>query len=471
MVAENSIVWREPGSCASSSRRRAGSPGRASRRPRRARGRGRSRAARWPCWARSSSRPGVPTTTSTPLLAAPRPAARRPGRRRWSGRGRRGCVPAASRSRATWTASSRVGTTTSACGLPGAGSASYRLVGGRRPRCSSGTPKPRVLPVPVRAWPMRSWPASAIGRVSSWIANGWMMPTSARAATISGCTSKSRKSVFDHGEPSGQSGGHTLVRSHSSAGRTCCEGADRGWFAADRSSVVGGQSTGRRLGLQRHERRRADPPTRTRSTTRRTARPSIDLLGVLAYGELTAFDRLADDAGLAPTLDGKAALAGMAVAEFGHYERLEAPARASSGSTPRDGDGAVRRGRSTPSTTGPRRRPGSRAWSRPTSATASRATSTARSRVRRPGAPATLVVAVLDDPGHATFAVDAVRAAIAGRPVGRRPAGAVGAAAGRRGALAGAAGRGRARRADHRCSSAAARPRRTWPSWPGCSPG
>ncbi len=42
----------------------------------------------------------------------------------------------------------------------------------RRRRCSIGTPKPRVLPVPVRAWPMRSWPASAIGRVSSWIANG-----------------------------------------------------------------------------------------------------------------------------------------------------------------------------------------------------------------------------------------------------------------------------------------------------------
>ena len=34
----------------------------------------------------------------------------------------------------------------------------------------------------------------------------------------------------------------------------------------------------------------------------------IDLLGVLAYAELTAFDRLAEDARLAPTLDGRAAL-------------------------------------------------------------------------------------------------------------------------------------------------------------------
>ena len=48
----------------------------------------------------------------------------------------------------------------------------------------------------------------------------------------------------------------------------------------------------------------------------------IDLLGVLAYAELTAFDRLAEDARLAPTLDGRAALARMAAAEIAHHERL-----------------------------------------------------------------------------------------------------------------------------------------------------
>jgi hypothetical protein len=46
----------------------------------------------------------------------------------------------------------------------------------------------------------------------------------------------------------------------------------------------------------------------------------IDLFGVLAYGELTAFSRLATDAELAPSLSAKAALARMAVAEFGHFE-------------------------------------------------------------------------------------------------------------------------------------------------------
>lgn len=49
----------------------------------------------------------------------------------------------------------------------------------------------------------------------------------------------------------------------------------------------------------------------------------VDLLGVLAYGELSAFDRMAEDARTAPTLSGRAALASMAAAEIGHYEQLE----------------------------------------------------------------------------------------------------------------------------------------------------
>lgn len=48
----------------------------------------------------------------------------------------------------------------------------------------------------------------------------------------------------------------------------------------------------------------------------------VDLLGALAYGELTAFERLAEDAKLAPTLADKAALAEMASAELGHFLRL-----------------------------------------------------------------------------------------------------------------------------------------------------
>ena len=48
----------------------------------------------------------------------------------------------------------------------------------------------------------------------------------------------------------------------------------------------------------------------------------VDLLGALAYGELAAFERLAEDAKLAPTLGDKAELAKMASAEFHHFERL-----------------------------------------------------------------------------------------------------------------------------------------------------
>jgi tRNA-(MS[2]IO[6]A)-hydroxylase (MiaE)-like len=48
----------------------------------------------------------------------------------------------------------------------------------------------------------------------------------------------------------------------------------------------------------------------------------LDLLGLLAYAELVAFFRLSDDAALAPSLSDKAALAQMAVAEFGHFQLL-----------------------------------------------------------------------------------------------------------------------------------------------------
>jgi tRNA-(MS[2]IO[6]A)-hydroxylase (MiaE)-like len=48
----------------------------------------------------------------------------------------------------------------------------------------------------------------------------------------------------------------------------------------------------------------------------------VDLLGALAYGELSAFDHLADDAGLAPTLSGRAQMSEMAATEFGHYRQL-----------------------------------------------------------------------------------------------------------------------------------------------------
>lgn len=50
----------------------------------------------------------------------------------------------------------------------------------------------------------------------------------------------------------------------------------------------------------------------------------LDLVGVLAFGELTAFDRMSADARQAPTLDGRIALCQMAAAEMRHFETLSA---------------------------------------------------------------------------------------------------------------------------------------------------
>ena len=48
----------------------------------------------------------------------------------------------------------------------------------------------------------------------------------------------------------------------------------------------------------------------------------VDLLGAIAYGEMSAFERLAEDAKMSPTLGDKAELARMASTEFGHFDRL-----------------------------------------------------------------------------------------------------------------------------------------------------
>lgn len=50
----------------------------------------------------------------------------------------------------------------------------------------------------------------------------------------------------------------------------------------------------------------------------------LDLLGVLCYGQLVAFERIAADAALAPTIPDREAIAAMAVTEFALHERLRA---------------------------------------------------------------------------------------------------------------------------------------------------
>ena len=76
--------------------------------------------------------------------------------------------------RATWLASSRVGTTTRARGWHG-----RDLRPDRRDRI--GSPKARVLPEPVRARPSTSQPATASGRTAACTGVGSVMPCSASA--------------------------------------------------------------------------------------------------------------------------------------------------------------------------------------------------------------------------------------------------------------------------------------------------
>ncbi|MGP4031412.1 ferritin-like fold-containing protein [Pseudarthrobacter sp. 1C304] len=49
-----------------------------------------------------------------------------------------------------------------------------------------------------------------------------------------------------------------------------------------------------------------------------------DLLGVMAYGELSAFERLSSDARYSPSLHDRAVLGRLAVIEFQHYELVSA---------------------------------------------------------------------------------------------------------------------------------------------------
>ncbi|GGO77640.1 hydroxylase [Nocardioides deserti] len=50
----------------------------------------------------------------------------------------------------------------------------------------------------------------------------------------------------------------------------------------------------------------------------------VDLLGAIAYGELSAFERLVEDGKLAPSLEDKVEIAAMAAAEFGKVAGIHA---------------------------------------------------------------------------------------------------------------------------------------------------
>jgi hypothetical protein len=79
--------------------------------------------------------------------------------------------------------------------LAGRASSTYSGSWGATMRCRAGMANARVLPVPVRAWPIMSVPSRAMGSVSSWIGKASVMPTSASESAISGRTPRSWKVV------------------------------------------------------------------------------------------------------------------------------------------------------------------------------------------------------------------------------------------------------------------------------------
>lgn len=68
----------------------------------------------------------------------------------------------------------------------------------------------------------------------------------------------------------------------------------------------------------------ADRPTTSNGTGTEHLQHVIDLYGVMAYGELSAFERFSSDARFSPTLKDRADLGRLAVVEFGHFELVSA---------------------------------------------------------------------------------------------------------------------------------------------------
>ena len=66
----------------------------------------------------------------------------------------------------------------------------------------------------------------------------------------------------------------------------------------------------------------ADEPISAGELSARYDKFVVDLLGGIAYAELSGFERLSSDARYSPTLNDRAVLGKMAVAEFGHYEMV-----------------------------------------------------------------------------------------------------------------------------------------------------
>ena len=199
-------------------------------------------------------------------------------------------------------------------------------------------------------------------------------------------------------------------------------------------------------------------------------RAAVDLLGAIAYGELSAFERLVEDAKMAPGIDDKIAIGAMATAEFAHLQKLVGRLE-ELGADPAEAMQAFQASFDS-----------FHAHTAPSDfyeglIKAYVGDGLAADFYREIAAyldPETreVIIASLEDTGQTAFIVERVRAGIAARPPARRPARAVGPAADGRGAHPGPAGRRRPR-LPHRPAGRGSGPPRASTSRRsgGCSPG
>ena len=205
--------------------------------------------------------------------------------------------------------------------------------------------------MPVRAWPIRSVPSRATERVISWMAKGVVMPARSSASQISGS------------DPELAEGGHGVqfafvrvpcgVQPNSGSierlPRTCGR-SRRNWMtvswppARARPHQGAGQAAvdGSILsvvGCMRIVRNLRDPAAFQDPEYREAV---VDLLGAISYGEISAFERLAEDSKMAPAIRDKMALATMASAGVRARRAAARPARRA-GRRPVRRDGAVHR--------------------------------------------------------------------------------------------------------------------------------
>src|SRR5262245_21174687 len=144
-------------------------------------------------------------------------------------------------------------------------------------RCSTGIANARVLPVPVRAWPIRSVPISAMGRVISWIGNGVVMPTDSSASAISGRT------------PRSVNVDRTIsIRAKVSVGPVYLQVPSARRYAACMSEPTPSEE-----GEGQTSQASTAASSALQDPTYRHA--LVDLIGAIAYSELSAFERLAED--------------------------------------------------------------------------------------------------------------------------------------------------------------------------------